>query len=490
MSLEPEYCPKISIIIPVFNGANYLRQAIESALNQDYRNSEILVVNDGSKDGGATRDIAHSFGDRIRLLEKENGGVATALNLGIAEMKGEFFSWLSHDDLYEPNKISAQVEALRAVPFEERERTLVYSEWKTVDKDGYPIGQVQFSKQFPLHKLNLPLFPLVKGLMHGCALLVPRSRLLAVGGFDVLLKTTQDYDCWLKILKESRILFCPGLLVRSRVHADQDSKRIGTHSLESDHLWLKIFQSLSSSQMCAFEGSEKRFLQSASEFCERNGFLTAMEFIAHRLSEKESPADADVLFFKPGAVPDYIRSLAAIRESSRSPKSVFFMDVSAETLSVLRDQFPTLNLVAWGDTENSDYLFLCAPGSVFFERKMEIQLQVASAAGLAWCGSKVLKVASDRSFQVSKHEEIAMESVMISCEALGKGGVSLRAFEKAIALNSGFILDRILSSVPVGGSVRRPVVKRTFMRRLLSWGYKRSGLIFLREWAGQTLLSR
>ncbi len=107
--------PFVSIVIPVYNGANYLREAIESALGQTYPDVEVIVVNDGSNDGGKTRDVALSFGNRIRYLEKTNGGVATALNLGVREMRGELFAWLSHDDVYYPEKIARQVAGSGAV---------------------------------------------------------------------------------------------------------------------------------------------------------------------------------------------------------------------------------------------------------------------------------------------------------------------------------------------------------------------------------------
>ena len=74
---------KVSIIIPVYNGSNYVKEAIDSALAQTYKNKEIIVVNDGSTDEGATRDIVKSYGDKVTYYEKENGGVSTALNLGI-----------------------------------------------------------------------------------------------------------------------------------------------------------------------------------------------------------------------------------------------------------------------------------------------------------------------------------------------------------------------------------------------------------------------
>ena len=84
--------PLVSIIIPVYNGSNYLAEAIDSALNQTYDNCEIIVINDGSNDNGATERIAKSYGNKIKYYSKENGGVASALNFGINMMEGEYFS--------------------------------------------------------------------------------------------------------------------------------------------------------------------------------------------------------------------------------------------------------------------------------------------------------------------------------------------------------------------------------------------------------------
>ena len=102
--------PKVSIIIPVYNGEMYIKEAIDSALAQTYKNFEVIVVNDGSSD--KTDEICKSYGSKIRYFKKENGGVSTALNLGIKKMNGEYFSWLSHDDLYLPNKIKEQINYL------------------------------------------------------------------------------------------------------------------------------------------------------------------------------------------------------------------------------------------------------------------------------------------------------------------------------------------------------------------------------------------
>ena len=94
-------------IIVTYNRKELLKESIEALLQQTYKNFEVIVVNDGSSD--KTDEICKSYGSRIRYFKKENGGVSTALNLGIKKMNGEYFSWLSHDDLYLPNKIKEQI---------------------------------------------------------------------------------------------------------------------------------------------------------------------------------------------------------------------------------------------------------------------------------------------------------------------------------------------------------------------------------------------
>src|SRR5215471_2056218 len=120
------FSPKVTIVVPVYNGRDYLREAIESALAQTYQNKEIVVVNDGSLDDGGTASIALSYGKWIRYYWKSNGGVGSALNYAIREMSGEYFSWLSHDDLYVGNKVELEVEAVSRFDIA---RTIIYSDY-------------------------------------------------------------------------------------------------------------------------------------------------------------------------------------------------------------------------------------------------------------------------------------------------------------------------------------------------------------------------
>lgn len=105
--------PLVSIIIPVYNGANYLSRSIRSSLLQTYQNIEVIVVDDGSNDRGKTKKIALSFDDkRLRYFYKENGGVSSALNVGISIAKGKYICWLSHDDILPLKKIEEQLSFL------------------------------------------------------------------------------------------------------------------------------------------------------------------------------------------------------------------------------------------------------------------------------------------------------------------------------------------------------------------------------------------
>lgn len=213
--------PLVSIIIPVYNGENYLKQAIESALAQTYEHIEIIVVNDGSNDNGATRNIALSYGDKIVYLEKENGGVSSALNLGIREMKGDYFSWLSHDDMYYPRKIEHQIELLSRYDFSEK--TVALCGYESIDSNSQVIGigKPRFKKEYVVWQEAL-YDVLRHGSYNGCAFLIPRAVLIDAGLFDEQLRYLQDTQLWKKMFSNQvNILFSNQIDVRNRIHEKQ-----------------------------------------------------------------------------------------------------------------------------------------------------------------------------------------------------------------------------------------------------------------------------
>lgn len=231
--------PLVSIVIPVYNGADYLGLAIESALAQSYANTEIIVVNDGSDDNGATREVARGYGSRIRYVEQENGGVAAALNRGIAEMKGTYFSWLSHDDVYHPQKVERQVEYLR---LSEDEEVVSFTALTIIDGEG----QLLREHFVPVRWLREVVLTVLSTSMNGCALLVPRVHFDRVGLFDTALKTVQDNDMWLRMaLAGVRFAYIREPLVGSRRHDRQTSVLIrDKHTDEKELYYLKAIGAL------------------------------------------------------------------------------------------------------------------------------------------------------------------------------------------------------------------------------------------------------
>lgn len=230
----PVDCPRVSIIIPVYNGANYLCEAIDSALAQTYRNIEVIVVNDGSDDSGTTERIALSYGDKIRYFSKENGGVASALNAGIRAMSGEYFSWLSHDDVYCPEKITEQVRYLREL----QEPVVLYSDYEVINHRSEYIRKAAIQYYAPSEFRRALLFD---NPIHGCTALIPRICFEKVGFFDERLRTTQDYDLWFRMSKEYEFVHVPVVLMKSREHLGQGTVTMnGLHMRECTTYLLNV----------------------------------------------------------------------------------------------------------------------------------------------------------------------------------------------------------------------------------------------------------
>jgi glycosyltransferase involved in cell wall biosynthesis len=210
--------PLVTIVIPVYNGSNYLGEAIDSALAQTYPNIEILVINDGSSDDGKTREVALSYGDKIRYIEKENGGVSTALNRGIREMRGEYFSWLSHDDAYFPEKIAAQIQYLEE---HSSPNAITYTDFSCVNGASELMSIVEARKIKPqAFKLEF----ILGGLLHGCALLIPKKCFDVCGNFSETLRATQDFELWFKFAEAGfEFYHIPQILVKWRLHEQQVS---------------------------------------------------------------------------------------------------------------------------------------------------------------------------------------------------------------------------------------------------------------------------
>lgn len=246
--------PKVSIVIPVYNGANYLAQAIESALAQTYDNIEIIVVNDGSTDDGETDRVIDHYIDRVRYLKKENGGSSSALNTGIRNMTGEWFSWLSHDDLYYPQKIQRQVEWMNRLEVPEYELSdyVFFAAADLIDENGSLIRKTRANAEKERRNWieNLPgneylIAEPNRSTFHGCSCLIHKSVFNKVGMFDESLRLLNDLDMWYRIyIGGFRLEYLPEPLVQGRIHEKQISRSVGysIHNPEQDWFWDRSFK--------------------------------------------------------------------------------------------------------------------------------------------------------------------------------------------------------------------------------------------------------
>ena len=207
--------PLVSIVIPVYNGADYLSCAIDSVLSQTYKSCEIIVVNDGSTDNGATRKVARHYTGKIAYFEKENGGVSSAVNLGINRMKGEYFSWLSYDDLYSPDKIESSVKTMIR-----NNAKVVYCRDRVI-MEG--VLQDPVTNDYACI-IDSPRLAFKAGGPDISAMLIHKSCFDNVGLFNESNLTTQDYEMALKLSLVYPFYFSECGIFIKRYHLGQGSR--------------------------------------------------------------------------------------------------------------------------------------------------------------------------------------------------------------------------------------------------------------------------
>lgn len=224
------YKPKVTIVIPVYNGELFVKDAIDSAINQSYDHIEVLVINDGSTDG--TDSIVSAYRNKIRYIKKDNGGVSTVLNLAIREMTGEYMSWLSHDDRYLPTKVERQVEQLNEIikkangDLESIHKVVPYCSNERIDIHGNVISR----KRHIYKESESIIKSMLNNIKHynicGCAVLIPKYAFEEVGNFREDIPTCSDADMWYRMMFAGyRFMFMNEVLVQSRQHQGQVSKR-------------------------------------------------------------------------------------------------------------------------------------------------------------------------------------------------------------------------------------------------------------------------
>ena len=240
MSVPPIVPGRVSIVIPAYNCAATVAATVESCLAQTYRDVEIFVVNDGSND--RTAEVLRTFGRKITVIDKSNGGVAASRNVGTVAASGEFVVWMDHDDLMVPDRVRMQVEVLRSDPSIELVSS-DFSAFTTVEADyeyshiaSYysavrrlggleriysqarviEAGLLPGERSFTVRCGQVCESLLSGNFVHPPTVMVRHSVFDRTGYFDETLTYNSEYDLVLRIARVGRVAYIDAPLLRYR----------------------------------------------------------------------------------------------------------------------------------------------------------------------------------------------------------------------------------------------------------------------------------
>jgi len=187
--------PRVSVIIPCYNYAHYLAEAIDSALAQSHSDVEIVVLDDGSTDDTAA--VAARYGASVRYVRQDNRGLPAARNAGVAASTGPLLAFLDADDVWLPDKLAKQLDELTHTPVP----GLISGAMEACDAAGRPLGirkpALEPGRTYPEI--------VIRGTAPPSTFLVPRTIFERVGGFDETMPTMEDLDLCLRIAKQHQI---------------------------------------------------------------------------------------------------------------------------------------------------------------------------------------------------------------------------------------------------------------------------------------------
>jgi glycosyltransferase involved in cell wall biosynthesis len=209
--------PRISVIVPIYNGEQHLSETLRSLLAQTHSNFELLAIDDGSSDGSA--EVVRSMNDdRIRLVRQQNGGLCGALNRGIAEARAPFIARSDQDDLSIPERLERQLKAFEGSPdaialFAYTTKFGLKHTWRNGDKVVMAPGQM---KDFE---------PMEDGCLLGSTMFASTEVLRSTGGFRQQYYPCDDWDLELRLSQAGRVLVLREALVSYRFHAGANTYR-------------------------------------------------------------------------------------------------------------------------------------------------------------------------------------------------------------------------------------------------------------------------
>jgi hypothetical protein len=211
--------PTVSVVIPCYNHARFLADAIASALCQTRPPEEVIVIDDGSTDD--TPSVVRRFEHRISYLRQDNRGLAAARNAGIRRARGELIALLDSDDLWLPTFLQVMMPVIADHPG----AALYYSAWQPMDVDGQEVATWGPSRHAPPAEVYATL--LRADFLVPSAVILRRTAVLDAGLFDESLRSQEDWDLWLRLARRWPVVGTAAPLVRYRITPGSMSTDVG-----------------------------------------------------------------------------------------------------------------------------------------------------------------------------------------------------------------------------------------------------------------------
>ena len=230
--------PKVSVVMPVYNGERFLRESLDSVFAQTFQDFEVLCVDDGSTDNSAA--VFEQYGVRIRVLRQKNAGQSAARNAGVILAKGQYIAFLDQDDLWYPSKLLRQLAAIEADP----RVVLVHCDFDRIDEKGRMV-QERAGTIERASALASPMGQLIgEALIFPSAMLIRREGFARSGGFHAELQGFEDFDLIARLKQQGEFVMVEERGMAYRLHGQGFTRAGGLHIIRSRERFLRRMEGL------------------------------------------------------------------------------------------------------------------------------------------------------------------------------------------------------------------------------------------------------
>lgn len=230
--------PKVSVVMPVYNGERFLRESLDSVFAQTFQDFEVLCVDDGSTDNSAA--VFEQYGVRIRVLRQKNAGQSAARNAGVILAKGQYIAFLDQDDLWYPSKLLRQLAAIEA----NSRVVLVHCDFDRIDEKGRMV-QERAGTIERASALASPMGQLIgEALIFPSAMLIRREGFARSGGFHAELQGFEDFDLIARLKQQGEFVMVEERGMAYRLHGQGFTRAGGLHIIRSRERFLRRMEGL------------------------------------------------------------------------------------------------------------------------------------------------------------------------------------------------------------------------------------------------------